>query len=456
MSIEKQGIEFVPLTRRYGTPRRLFTIWFSANLSILCLTVGTLGITGGLSLSWCLLGLVIGNAIGTAFMAAHSAQGPHLGIPQMIQSRAQFGVLGASIPLIAVVASAVLYTAANGIIIRDTLKMILPLGDNACIVLFGGVTVVVAFVGYELIHKLGATLSLVSGALFLAIFVLLLLRPHSAAPSAISAGHFSISMFLLTITQSTAWSLSSSPIVADYSRYLPASVSVSEAFWYTAGGNFLSSVVIMGLGAYMASEFSGVAEHPGTSLIDLFPVARGVVAFLIAFNLLQVNVMNLYSAFMSSTTIVTSLRSMTQISLRAKLALLTALMTVATAIAIVTQDNFAVHFSDLLSTLVYVLIPWSAINLADYYVVQRGSYAIEEMFSLSGLYGSYNWKSIGIYLLGIVVQIPFWSLSFYEGPAARLIGADVSWIPGLLLPAILYCRFQTRKPILTVREYQAA
>ena len=84
MEIEKHSIGFVPLAERYGNERRLFTIWFSINLSIVCLTVGTLGILSGLDLAWTLLALVIGNAIGTVFMAAHSAQGPHLGIPQMI------------------------------------------------------------------------------------------------------------------------------------------------------------------------------------------------------------------------------------------------------------------------------------------------------------------------------------------------------------------------------------
>jgi NCS1 family nucleobase:cation symporter-1 len=38
LSVERHGIEFVPLSERYGTPRRLFTIWFSINLSLLCLT----------------------------------------------------------------------------------------------------------------------------------------------------------------------------------------------------------------------------------------------------------------------------------------------------------------------------------------------------------------------------------------------------------------------------------
>ncbi|MEJ7704262.1 MAG: cytosine permease [Geodermatophilaceae bacterium] len=46
---------------------------------------------------------MIGNIAGGIVMALHSAQGPRMGIPQMISSRAQFGVYGACLPLILVV-----------------------------------------------------------------------------------------------------------------------------------------------------------------------------------------------------------------------------------------------------------------------------------------------------------------------------------------------------------------
>jgi nucleobase:cation symporter-1, NCS1 family len=36
------------------------------------------------------------------------------------------------------------------------------------------------------------------------------------------------------------------------------------------------------------------------------------------------------------------------------------------------------------------------------------------------------------------VQLPFMSLSFYQGPIAERIGADFAWIPGLIIPALLY------------------
>jgi nucleobase:cation symporter-1, NCS1 family len=41
------------------------------------------------------LAIVVGVLTGTLFMAFHSAQGPQLGLPQMIQSRPQFGYIGA-------------------------------------------------------------------------------------------------------------------------------------------------------------------------------------------------------------------------------------------------------------------------------------------------------------------------------------------------------------------------
>jgi nucleobase:cation symporter-1, NCS1 family len=37
------------------------------------------------------------------------------------------------------------------------------------------------------------------------------------------------------------------------------------------------------------------------------------------------------------------------------------------------------------------MIPWTAINLTDYYVVRRGRYVIEDIFKTDGRYGRVNW-----------------------------------------------------------------
>ena len=310
MEIEKHSIGFVPLAERYGDERRLFTIWFSINLSIVCLTVGTLGILAGLDLSWTLLALVIGNAIGTVFMAAHSAQGPHLGIPQMIQSRAQFGVLGAGIPLLAVIVTYTLYMAADEVVVKATIQSLIPVSANTAMIGFGIATLVVAFVGYELIHRIGVYLTVFSGLLFLGTGILLIsgAAPNADPVQAVDHG-FVLSTFMATLTQATAWSLTFGPYVADYSRYLRPEISTARTFWYTAMGNFLGATLIMCLGAYMAAHYTRIAADPGVGIAGLFGRANFVVKALIVFGVFQAGVMNLYSAYMSASTIFTGFRN---------------------------------------------------------------------------------------------------------------------------------------------------
>lgn len=443
--VEKAGIEFVPHELRYGTPWRLFTVWFGGSLSILCLSVGTLGVLAGLPLIWTLVALVLGNAIGTVFMAAHSAQGPQLGIPQMIQSRAQFGVIGAGLPLLAVVASATLYSSADGVLIKGLVRMVLPVNDDIAICVFGAASVVVAFIGYELIHRMAMALSLLSGLMFLATAALAYVATHDIVPTSAHAASFTVGTFILVVTQATAWSLSSAPYVADYSRYLPADVSPWRTFWYTGAGNFCGSLLPQGIGAYLATVMPGFVGDFGSGIASLFGEARYAIAILIIVNLVQVNVMNLYSAYMSTTTTLTGLRGMARVSLRYKLAVMSLLMTASTAVAIATQHNFDALFSDFLIVLMYVLVPWSAINLADYYFVCRGQYSIEHMYLKDGAYGVFRWRTLSVYMVSILAEVPFMRLSFYHGIIASRLGADLSWIPGLLIPAALYASAERRR-----------
>ena len=435
--MEAHSIEYVPQSERYGTPVRLFTIWFSINLSIVCLTVGTLGVFAGLSFGWTLAALILGNAVGTVFMAAHSAQGPHLGVPQMIQSRAQFGVRGAALPLLAVVVTYTLYTAADGVVVRDTVKAIFSVGDDVAIIVFGSVTLLIAFIGYELIHRLGAVLAVLS--LLLMIAALAIVLTHAAAdPPAAVPPRFSSANFMLTVTQAAAWSLTFGPYVADYSRYLPAGVSTQRTFWMTGLGNFLGATFVMALGAYLASTHAGIARDPGTGLAALFGGFAYPARVLIAVGVLQGNVMNLYSAYMSSATIFTGVHGMTRLGTSVKFTLMAFLAAVATLLAVLAQYHFDVYFGDSLSAMLYILVPWSAINLTDYYCVRKGRYSIEDLFRLDGIYGRFRWPVITVYLISIALQIPFLQLSFYSGPVARLIGADIAWVPGLIVPAVAY------------------
>lgn len=103
MKVETRSIEYIPENERHGKARGLFPVWFGAQMHLTTLVTGALCISFGLNLFWSVMAIITGNLLGAIFMASHSAQGPKLGIPQMIQSRAQFGVIGAVIPLILVI-----------------------------------------------------------------------------------------------------------------------------------------------------------------------------------------------------------------------------------------------------------------------------------------------------------------------------------------------------------------
>lgn len=437
MDIEKRSIEFIPLNERYGSAKRLFTIWFSANMQVTTLVVGTLGIAAGLSLFWTIVALILGNVIGTIFMAAHSAQGPHLGIPQMIQSRAQFGVFGAGLPLAIVVAAYILFTAANGVVMRDSIKAIYPMSDNAAIIVFGILTFVISYIGYELIHRMGAFMSLLSGLIFLAAAIVIFTVTPTAhvahAPKAFSTGAFN-----LVVAQAASWTLGFGPYVADYSRYLPASIKTKHTFWYSYLGNILGSLLVMVLGAVLAVLLVDVTKDPGTAIANLFGTWSRPALVVIVLGVLEINVLNLYSAYMSTATIFTGFRQMTRIGRGMKFTVMALTAIVATLIAVSTQYNFSTYFSDILNAQIYVLVPWSSINLVDYYMVRKGNYSVREMYDVNGRYGKYNVMTILIFCVGVASTLPFMDVSFYHSYFARMIGADVSWIPSLLVPGFLY------------------
>jgi purine-cytosine permease-like protein len=107
--------------------------------------------------------------------------------------------------------------------------------------------------------------------------------------------------------------------------------------------------------------------------------------------------------------------------------------------ALLIGENFLTNFEDFLLLVLYLFIPWTAVNLVDYYIVRRGHYAIAEIFNPHGLYGRWGWRGISAYLVGFAAMLPFFSTSKYTGFVANdLNGADISLFLGLPVAGILY------------------
>ncbi|MFE4214963.1 purine-cytosine permease family protein [Streptomyces sp. NPDC056844] len=438
--VERRSIDVVPDDERHGTAFSQFTLWLGANLQITAVVTGALAVVFGGDVVWSVVGLLLGNLLGGAVMALHSAQGPKLGLPQMIQSRAQFGVRGAVVPLLLVILMYVGFFASGSVLAGQATAQLTHTDDSTGIIAFALITAVAAAVGYRVIHVLGRVASVVCALAFVYLGIRLLDRVDLSA--LLGDAHFDLPMFLLAVSLSASWQLAFGPYVADYSRYLPRTTSGRATFWWTLSGSAVGSQWSMTFGvlvaassgeAFLADQVGYVVGLGGTGLIASF------LYFSIALGKLTINVLNTYGGFMSMVTGISGFRGQKTLSQRGRTAYIALIMVAGTAVALLGKDSFLTSFKDFLLFLLTFFTPWSAINLVDYYLISRERYDIPALFDPRGRYGAWRWDALLVYGVGVLAQLPFLVTHFYTGPlAAPLGGADISWIVGLTVPAALY------------------
>ncbi|MCD1161613.1 purine-cytosine permease family protein [Peribacillus frigoritolerans] len=444
MKVETRSIEYIPENERHGKARGLFPVWFGAQMHLTTLVTGALCISFGLNLFWSVMAIITGNLLGAIFMASHSAQGPKLGIPQMIQSRAQFGVIGAVIPLILVIFMYLGFFASSGLLGAQVLSNSLSIDLTWSIIIMNGITFIVTMIGHDLIHKMQKYLSWFFFIIFLAATIVVFNLPIPA--ESWSPAGFEFSTFMLCVSIVATWQLSFAPYVADYSRYLPIDTPPAKTFWYTYTGSVIGTVWMMLLGVLLAVAIPGYLENSGTYLSQLLG-NRFVFIMLLAIFLgqLSINVFNLYGSFMSTVSTIEPFTKL-KVSPKVRMFFVLGITIIGTLLTIIGKGNFLEYFTNFILLISYFLIPWTAINLVDYYVLRRGEYNIKDMFDLNGQYGKVNWITTFSFLISIIVEIPFINTSIYVGPIAQSLGgADLAWIVGLVVPSLLYYVMMKRK-----------
>lgn len=117
----------------------------------------------------------------------------------------------------------------------------------------------------------------------------------------------------------------------------------------------------------------------------------------------------------------------------------TVVTVICTVIALLATNDVVSFINNFFSLLLIVLVPWTAINLTDFYLIRHGRYNIAEFFKIDGEYGRFNWPSLVIYVVTLAIEVMFMSVTWYEGPVAHLLGgADVSWLIGLVFAGSAY------------------
>lgn len=436
--VERRTIDHVPVDERHGRARDLFTVWFGSNIMLLTIITGALATTVfGLPLWAGALAIVVGNVVGGVVMALHAAQGPQMGVPQMLQTRAQFGSYGSLLVVVLVVFMYLGFFASNAVLGGQALAKVTGLPTNWSITAIGLISVVATMVGYRLIHRVTAFLSVVAGGALVIAFVWMI-GVNGVPADTWHSGGFSWAGFMATLSVAALWQIAYAPYVSDYTRYMPKDTGQRAAFWGTYAGCVLGSVLPMLLGVLV-----GAALPNDDTLIGLSTLTHGVstgVFAIFATGIAATNAMNLYCGSLSAITVGQNLFPRWRPAAASRAVTAVILFVFALIPALVSADDFLANYANFLALLLCVLIPWTAVNLVDYYLLRHGDYDIDSLFEPDGgRYGRFNWMAIACYAIGIAVQIPFLSTTLFTGfVAAALGGVDISWIVGLAAICPLY------------------
>jgi NCS1 family nucleobase:cation symporter-1 len=443
--LEVRSIDYVPLSERHGKVWHLGPLWFMSNAQIATLAVGLISITEGASVFWSVLAIVVGMLIGTLFMAFHSAQGPQLGLPQMIQSRPQFGYLGALLVWLFAYLQYAGFNVFNTILAGDAMSRTAHGPVKLWVVIATVVALVIALVGYDLIHKAERWLTYLMIVIF-GIFTITLFVVHYPAGT-FDIGTFRASPFLGQFGVVAGYQISWAIYVSDYSRYLPPDVPVRRTFFWTYWGSAVGGAWMMIVGVFLAAwagktfDFTGIAELDQIG-DHVFTGFGAVVLILAALGLVSVTALNMYGGSLTLISAIDSFKKVRPtLSVRVITIGFTAVLSLVGALA--ASKHFLANFNNFLLLILYLFIPWTAVNLVDYYIVRRGHYAIAEIFKPDGMYGRWGWRGILAYLIGFACMVPFFDVgTLYEGPAAKALGnADISFFVGLPIAAGLYYLF---------------
>ena len=434
-AVERIGIEHIPEEERHGSPGRVFTLWFAANLTVADYVIGVLCVQAfGLTVVQSLPVLLLGNLLGGALLGLSAAMGPRLGFPQMVSSRSSFGRRGNYVFGGLNWISTVGWFTVNTILGVEALQAVYP-GANFFAFAAGLVAlqVAVAVYGHDFIHLFEKVMSVVLGLLFIGILVLTLPKLGTAfafVPAGATTGIPALGAVGVVLASAFSYLMSWSPYASDYSRYLPTGVSGKRVALFALAGGGVASFAVEAIGALVGSLTPGAGFFTG---LYGFAGAFGPLAITaIILGALAANALNIYTNALSALVL----------DIRAKRWLMVVVGgLVGLALSFVGQANFVANYQNFLFLLDYWITPWLGIVLVDYFVSRRTTVESSSSPPL------WDWRALAAYFGAIIVSVPFMvplnpvtgtPLGFPFGALAYLFGgADFSYFVSFGLAVVL-------------------
>lgn len=439
--LEARHIEHVPSRESRGRVWRQAPFWFLGNFQPFTVAIAFLGPVLGLSGLWTSVAGIAGIFFGALFMAAHAAQGPVLGLPQMIQSRAQFGYRGVVVPVAATTLTFIGFNVVTVVIVKEGLFSLL--GWNTSLVTIGIslAAALLAIYGHDWIHRVVFWVFLLSLPLWMILsYGVLSDRAGGHGPL---EGNFNAAGFFIMFSVAASYNITYAPCVSDYSRYLARTTSRRSITTAVVIGAVGSPIWLIPLGAWMATRLHVSDALSGIYLAGNSTLSHeGTVLTLTAvLALVATMAISAYSGMLSVLTIIDSFRRVPS-GARVRIVTILGLAVVWIALGSI-LTNATTVLNDWLLIMLYLLAPWTSVNLVDFYFVRHGRFAITDLLEPQGIYGSWNSHGITAYFVGILVEIPFVSVAgLYVSPGATWLGGvDISWLLGLVVAGGLYFLF---------------
>ncbi len=426
LSVETHGIAPIGEDQRYGTPGRLFTVWFAPQVNVAGVFSGTLAIVLGLGFWLGLLAMVIGTVLGSVIVGYLSTWGPRTGTGQLPNSRMAFG--GAVVfPGVLQWLSSIAWTALVGLFGGEALATLLGIPFWAAVLIALGLQGAVGFFGYELIHRVQAVLSVVLFVTFV-VFAVKLVGGHQIVTPVLVSGADLAGAFVLEVTIAFSLAVSWASYAADFSRYLPADSSTGRVFGFTVAGLVLSYTFVQGIGIAAADV---IGEHTAEGVREVMGggVLGALALVIITVASIGSGVMNDYSGSLALQTIGVRVRRP-----------VSAVIVTAVAFGLILWLNAAdtsTRFLDVLLLVSYWVPAFVAIVVIDWALRIRGRASLNP--ALEPTDGRDAAVAVVVFVLSYAAAIPFMNTSMLQGPiAAAWHGADIAYFVNLFVAAVLY------------------
>jgi len=426
LSVETHGIAPIAEDRRYGSPARLFTVWFAPQVNMTGIFTGALAIVLGLGFWLGLLAMVIGTVLGSLVVAYLSTWGPRTGTGQVPNSRMAFGD-GVALPAALQWLGSIAWDALVGLFGGEALAVLLGIPFWSAVLIVMGVQAAAGFFGYEVIHRMQAVLTVVLFTTFV-VFAVKLVGGHEIAIAPVVHGADLAGAFVLEVTIAFSIAVSWASYAADFSRYLPADSSRGRVFGYTFAGLASAYIFVEGIGIAAADL---VSEHGGQGVDEVMGggFLGGLALLVIAVASIGSGVMNDYSGSLALQTMGVRVR-------RPVSAVIVAVPAFALIMWLHAADT-ATRFQDVLLLVSYWIPGFVSIVVIDWLLRIRGRASINPADEPTDRRDAV--AAVIVFLIAYAVSIPFMYTTLLQGAVAKAWhGADIAYFVNLLVAAVLY------------------